>query len=258
MIKLTKVSDIYNKLNEIAPFNTQLGFDNSGLLVGDMDSKVTKIAIALDATPYTVNKSAEQGCDLLITHHPIIFGALKSLSSNDAAFHAIKCGVSVISAHTNLDAAVDGVNDCLSNVIGLTNVAPLSNGDDIVPLARIGFMKSDRIMSTVDFAEFLKEYIDCSAVKLTQSDNNIIKSVAVCGGSGGDYITAAKNAGADALITGECKHHERLLAAQIGLNLFECGHYCTEQFVKIQIYKEINRIFNKVIIIDEKDPAIYI
>lgn len=254
---MLKVADIYNKLNEIAPFDTQLSFDNAGLLVGNMDDNVSKIAIALDATPETVKSAHDNGCDLLITHHPIIFNSIKSLSEIDAAYHAVKLGVCVISAHTNLDASFGGVNDCLCDKIGVVDAKPLSNGEDTVPLARIGTVKAEFATSCNSYAELLKKCIGCGSIKLTQSKANI-STVAVCGGAGGDYILAAKYSGADALVTGECKHHERLLAKQIGISLFECGHYCTEYLVKEYLYNQLKTVLDNIIIINENDPAIYI
>ncbi len=257
MNSMTKISEIYSLINQFAPFDTQLSFDNAGLLIGNADDCVTKIAISLDATPDTVKTAYENGANLLITHHPVIFGSLKSISKYDAAYHAIRLGVSVISAHTNLDAAVGGVNDCLCMAIDLCNIKPLSSDDDVVPLARIGDIKDSNYMSSADFGELLKKSIKCGGIKLTATDNQI-KRVAVCGGSGGDYIIAAKNSGADALVTGECSHHHRLLAKQLGITLFECGHFCTEQTVKAKLYEIIKPICNNVFIIDETDPAIYI
>ncbi len=254
---MIKISDVYNTIDDFAPFKTQLSFDNAGLLIGDMDNTVNRIAISLDATPDTIFSAHKNGCDLLVTHHPVIFGAISNISSLDVAYQAVKFGVSVISAHTNLDASYGGVNDCLCDVIGLCEVKPLSNGDDIVPLARIGSIRTNIIMNTRSFAEFAKNCIKCDCVKLTESNSNIV-NVAVCGGAGSDYIVAAKNAGADALITGECKHHERLLAKQIGLTLLECGHFCTEQFIKNKLKTILLPICSDIVIIDETDPAIYI
>lgn len=251
---MIKASDVYTAIDKFAPFDTQLGFDNAGLLIGDMNDDVSRIAIALDATADTILAAHSCGCELLVTHHPVIFGGLKNISSVDPAYHALKLGVSVISAHTNLDSANGGVNDCLCDVIGINGVSPLSNGEDNVPLARIGNIDAVPVMSLVSD---IKKKLSCGCIKLTAS-NNIINKVAVCGGAGGDYILAAKSAGVDALVTGECKHHERLLAKQLGISLLECGHFCTEQLIKVKLREILLPVCDNIVIIDECDTATYI
>ena len=250
---MIKVSEIFNAINAFAPFKTQLDFDNSGLLVGSENSDVDKVAISLDATVNAITIAAEKGCNLLVTHHPIIFSPLKSITSDEAAFVAVKHGVSVISAHTNLDAANGGVNDCLAKAIGLKDISVLSGSGD-VPMARIGKLNA---VSSQSFAAYLKKELNCGGVKYVDKDGCICK-VAVCGGAGGDFIEAAFLAGADAYVTGECRHHERLLAKKLGIALFECGHYSTEQVVKQALADLISKLGVAVEIIEEKDPANYI
>lgn len=250
---MVKVLDVLNAIDEFAPFNTQLDFDNSGLLVGDLGDSVTKVAVALDATEQTINKTAELGCQLLVTHHPIIFSPLKSISSNDLAYVAVKKGVAVISAHTNLDASVGGVNDCLAKAIELKDVSPLS-GSGHFPMGRIGKISA---VSAQSFGRHLRNCLNCNGIRFVDNGRSIAK-VAVCGGAGGDFIEAAYQNNADAFVTGECKYHERLLASKLGISLFECGHFATEQVVKRNLADVIGRIGVTTVLIDEKDPANYI
>ena len=248
------VGDIYDAIDKFAPFETQMSFDNAGLLIGNRSDSVSKVAVALDATIDTVKSAADNKCELLITHHPIIFNPIKSMRTDSEVYAAVKLGVAVISAHTNLDAADGGVNDCLAKAIGMNNVSKLSDGSPYPPMARIGDIQS---MSDVELALHLKKALGCGGVK-TVRVKDTIKRVAVCGGAGGDFIVCAKEAGADALITGECKHHERLLAKRMGINLYECGHYCTEQIVKSKIAEIISELCDEVVVLDESDPAEYI
>lgn len=254
MKTVSTVGDFYDAINEFAPFATQMSFDNSGLLIGDRNGPVSKVAVALDATINTIKSAADNKCGLLITHHPVIFNPLRCMATDSEAYVAAKLGVAIISAHTNLDAADGGVNDCLATAIGMSNVSKLSDGSPYPPMARIGDVPS---MSDVELAQQLKKALGCSRVK-TVRVNDIIRRVAVCGGAGGDFIACAKEAGADALITGECKHHERLLAMKMGINLFECGHYCTEQVVKSKLVEIISKLCDEVVVLDESDPAEYI
>ncbi len=248
------VSDIFDIIDNSAPFSTQLGFDNSGLLVGDPNAGVTKVAIALDATIETVNKASELGCQLLVTHHPIIFSPLKHVTPDDVAFVAVSKGIAVISAHTNLDASKGGVNDCLAKLIGMTDITPLSDGSDNVPMARIGKLNA---VSSESLARHVKSTLGCGCVKFVPCDG-AIKTVAVCGGAGSDFIISALKEGAQALITGECRHHERLMAKQLGIALLECGHFATEQPVKTALKAMIESAKVEAVVLSETDPAMYI
>ena len=123
------VNDIYAYLNEFCPFDTACDFDNVGLLVGDKNANVTKAIIALDCTLDAVNQAIETGAELIITHHPIIFSPLKSVTAESTVYRLIKNNISVISAHTNLDIAYGGVNDCLAATLNLRDVENVV-GDD--------------------------------------------------------------------------------------------------------------------------------
>lgn len=250
---MIKVADVYEAINSVAPFNTQLDFDNSGLLVGDANADVSKVAIALDATYDTVKAAIDSNYQLLITHHPVIFSPLKRVTTDDVCYYAIKNGLSIISAHTNLDVANGGVNDCLASVLGLKDIQPLTDSGEI-PMGRVGFLNA---VSAQSFAAYLKSSLDCGCVKFV-ANVGPIKKVAICGGAGGDFILAAKQSGADAYVTGECRHHERLLAKQLGIGLFECGHFSTEQFVKNALKILMDKIGLESVVIDEKDPADYL
>ena len=119
------VGDIYNYIDKFAPFKSCAEWDNVGLLVGDRSKTVKRAAIALDITPHNVMQAAESGCNLIISHHPVIFHPIKSLNSYSAPYLLAKHGISAICAHTNLDAAAGGVNDVLANIIGLRDVRPI-------------------------------------------------------------------------------------------------------------------------------------
>lgn len=119
-----KVWDIYKALDELAPFSHQEKWDNSGLLVGDRDREVTKIVILLDATAEAVRQAAAQGAQLLISHHPVIFDPLKQVTTDSPVGIALQKQVSILSAHTNLDMAEGGVNDCLAQALELEQIEP--------------------------------------------------------------------------------------------------------------------------------------
>ena len=249
-----KIRDIYNAINTLAPFDTCLEDDSVGLLVGDMDTAVSRVAVALDVTRATVSAAKDAGAQLLLTHHPAYFGAIDEQPSGCAAFLARDLGLAIISAHTNLDAADGGVNDCLAAALGLLSVEKLSDGSDNVPMARVGELKAD---SAAALAEYAKTRLGVCGVKLTDCGQAITR-VAVCGGSGGDFLDAAKAAHAQALLTGESKHHLRLHAREIGVSLLECGHFCTEQVVKGKLAETVRALGVEAVMLSERDPADYI
>ena len=251
-----KVIDIYNFLDSIAPFNTALPFDNAGLLVGEGQKEVKKIGVILDVTPEAVDFAAQNGIDLIISHHPVIFNPLKRLQTDSVPYLLAKYDIAVISAHTNLDAAKGGVNDALAKALELENIAPLAENDggDFPPMGRTGTLK--RPMSDRDFAIFVAEKLSTKA-KTVLSGKEIAK-VALCGGAGEDFITPALKAGADALVTADVKHHNLLLAGSLGLCLIDAGHFETENVV-VPILAEKLAAFSatETVIIPQSPPAVW-
>ena len=216
-----KVRDIYDFLNEYAPFSTQEEWDNSGLTVGSFEKEVSKIFIALDTTKNVVEEAKNWGADLVITHHPMIFTPISQVTDDMTVYEAVISGMSFIAAHTCLDKAVGGVNTCLAEAVGIKNVTDTE--DEFLKIGEIETTSADR------FAEHLKKSLGGS-VSYTDSGKAITK-VAFCSGGGGDFVAMAKKIGADAFLTGEAKHHEFLLSEDIGISLFAAGHYETENVV---------------------------
>ena len=114
---MATVKDIYNFIDSIAPFSTQEEWDNSGFTVGNENKEVSKILFALDITSDVVNQAINNNCDLIITHHPLIFKPVSNVLSDSLIYKLVENGISIISAHTNYDKAVDGVNDILCSTI---------------------------------------------------------------------------------------------------------------------------------------------
>lgn len=249
---MVRVSDIYNELNALAPFSECLEEDSVGLLVGSMNAAADKVAVALDVTKATVEGAINSGCTLLVTHHPAYFGELADQPDDSPAKLAMRAGLNIISAHTNLDIAKGGVNDALCHVLGIKNAKALCGFGD-VPMARVGELCFDNVNELVKYA---KDKLGTGGAKFTYVDSKIT-TVAVCGGSGGDFILPAVEAGAQALITGESKHHLRLLAREKGIALIELGHFCTEQPVKRVLAETIKQVGAEVTVLDEQDPAVY-
>lgn len=222
-MKIT-VKDVFEFINGIAPFDTQESWDNSGLLVGKPDAEVKKIAFALDPTISTLNKAAEDGANLLITHHPVIFDPLKSVLSDTVVFEAIKKDIAIISAHTCWDIAQGGVNDVLAGIIGLTDITPIVPDENGNCMLRKGELKT--AVPAEEFADIVSVALD--TVVRVSSPEKLIKTVAVCGGSGASMLSALKAEGIDAYVTGDAKHNDFLDAIDLDIALLAAGHYETE------------------------------
>ncbi len=252
---MIKVKDIYEYIGEISPYDYQCQWDNCGLLVGDMNKEVKRIGVCLDATELTVESAAQNKVDLMVTHHPVIFTPQKSFTKGNIAYEAAISGVSVLSAHTCLDCAEDGVNDVLCDIIGVNNTVGVPSADCSVPMARIGY--TDEVTAE-DFARLIAEKLD-TVCKLVKGKSNV-KKVAVCGGSAFDFFYEAANMGADTYVTGEVKHHELLIARDMGINLIVAGHYETEKPVMLKLKDKLAVRFpeTEVILLDETNPVEYV
>lgn len=217
---MTTVFDLYHTIDQLAPFATAEEWDNVGILAGAGGCAVTKVLVALDCTVPVIEKARRAGAELVITHHPVIFEGLRVLHRDSLPWKLAEAGLSVISAHTNLDIAEGGVNDALAEALGLTDVEPL-------PIGRLG--RLPEAMEARDFAAYVKAQLNAPGVRFTGS--RTVETVALCGGSGGKYLSDALERGADAYVTGEAPHHIWLEAAERGICLVEAGHFHTENVV---------------------------
>lgn len=246
------VKDIYEFIGSIAPFEKQCEWDNSGLIVGNINAKVAKIGVVLDITSDAVKYAAENGIDLIVSHHPVIFRAIKTLSANDPAYMLARNEISAICAHTSLDIAKGGVNDALADTLGFKNACPLSDSGEaeMVRVAEIEETDGENLAKLV--ADKL------STVVTAANSGKPIKKVALCGGAGGDFLHAVASAGFDAYITGEAKHHEFLEAHELGIALLAAGHFETENPVVASVADKIRNNFDcEIEIIPQQSPVKY-
>ena len=215
---MTTAGEIYAYIDRFAPFHTAMGFDNPGLLVGARDTEVRSVLFALDITPQVVREAAEMGAQLIVSHHPVIFHPLKSLSPDSAPYLLAQYGIAAICAHTNLDRAGGGVNDTLAGLLGLREVRTAGDG-----LCRIGTL--DAPADGGIFAATVGKTLH-TAVRF-RAGRRPVRTVCLCSGAGGDYLLPLLGE-ADAFLTGELRHHEWLEAAAAGVTVVEAGHYATE------------------------------
>ena len=215
-------------MEEIAPRPLALDFDNVGLLVEPDHAEIRKVLIALDCTTVTAREAIDLGVDLLVTHHPQFFHGVKSIGFSSpvtgAAALLLRHGIGHYAAHTNLDAAEGGVNDILAELLGLQNAAPIP----LENIGRVGVLPSPiKLSALVERCNALLN----SRAAYTGDPDRLVSRIAVLGGAGGGDIEYARDAGAEAYITGEAKHNQILEAREMDLPLILCGHYETERMV---------------------------
>ena len=249
------VQSVFEILNQLAPFDTQMGFDNAGVLIGSPKKEVNKIGVVLDVTHEAIDYAAANGIDLIVSHHPVIFSGLKAIDGDSVVYRLIKEEIAVISAHTNLDAAEQGVNQVLAQTLELTHIEPLGLPQEPTPpMGRIGDLCQE--MTCKEFAEWVNRKLN-TRVKFINTEKPV-KRVAVCGGAGEDFILPAVMKGADALVTADVKHHNFLLAKSLGLALMDGGHFETEWGIVPALCKQLENLGDvSVVVIPQSSPVEY-
>ncbi len=226
---MIKVREIRDYLDSRVPFSTKMDFDNVGLLAGEPDREVRLALCALDVTDAVIEEAESIGAELILAHHPLIFHALKSVRSDDLVGRKIyalaRSGISAICLHTNLDAAAGGVNDALIEALGCVETEPLG-GEGAMP--RIG-----RLPKSLPLEAFLsqtKRALSANGLRYVDGGREV-SVVGCCGGSGGEFLEEAIEAGCDTFVTADVKHDRFLAASEYGVNLIDGGHFSTENVV---------------------------
>lgn len=220
------VKELYEYMNEKIPPSLSCEWDNDGLMCCPKpERQIKKVLVALDVSEEIVDTAVAKECDLIISHHPLVFKPLKALTPYAGVprklLKLVENGIAVMSFHTRFDAVCGGVNDVLANVLGLKNVE--SFGVDGEEMGRVGFVEETELSL---FAAKVKEVLGSPVV--LYSGNLPVKRVAVLGGNGDDFVSAAKNAGADTYLSGRIGYHMMADAKENGINLVEAGHHFTE------------------------------
>ena len=232
---MATVKGIYNYIDKFAPFCNQEEWDNSGLLVGDENQVVNKILFALDITTDVVNQAIDCNADLIITHHPLIFKPVSNVLSDTIIFKLIENKISIICAHTNYDKAVDGVNDTLCNTVGFIKFEKVEG-------TCLNIAYKDKSVSAEEFVCEIKNKL--SGMVRYNSVKKKINKVAVCSGSGSDYLQLAKELNCDALLTGDASHHAFLDANEMDVLLVAAGHFETENVAMKPLADKLKNEFN--------------
>ena len=217
------VRDLHLLIDRLAPFDTQMESDNAGFLVGSAEQEISTVLLALDLSQPVIDEALSLGAQLIITHHPLMFTPVRSLTEDDYEGRLIRRlireNISFIAAHTNLDKAPGGMNDTLARLCGLKEIT----GEEFF---RCGVLSVPH--TAADYADQLKKSL-CTTVRLMGPADALIRKVGLCSGGGSDEWVHASEAGCDAFISGEIKHHHALAMADRRIVALECGHFGTEE-----------------------------
>lgn len=226
-----KANKIIEIIERVCPERLAYSWDNVGLLCGDGEKEVKRILVTLDTNISTVKEAVEKGADMIVSHHPILFGGIKRIDYTSSTGQMIKLlienNITLFAAHTNMDTASGGINDKLAQMFSLTDIKILDQHteDETAGLGRIGKLKEPVKFS--DFTNKCKEILNTPVRAAGDFDKTIV-TVAVASGSCSEVIPLAKAKGADVIITGDMKYHNMIDAAELGICVVDAGHYPTE------------------------------
>lgn len=233
------VLELYNALEKMIPRELCCDWDNDGIMcLPEPNKQVRKVLLSLDATADAVRYAADNGFDLMITHHPMIFRPIKSIT-DERLFSLIKNGVGVFSFHTRLDKVNGGVNTALAELLTLTDTERF--GED-----GLGVIGSVAPVTDRDFVLMAKEKLGAPKAEAVL-DGKTVTRIAVVGGDGEHYIKDAVNAGADLYISGRLSYNDMTDAHAYGMSLAALGHYHTENPVLDKLEKMIKDIDPSII-----------
>ena len=220
-----RVRDITSAIEDFAPLSIQESWDNSGLIVGSPDQEVHGVLVGFDCTPELVDEAVASGMDMIITHHPLIFGGLKRISPDDptgeTVIKAVSAGIAVYAAHTTADKVIGGVSGTMARRLGLKDVTVLDEEGDGIGLGAVGNLPEP--MGAESFIKFVKSRLGLSVARCSHPLDIPVERVAMCGGSGSSLISKAMESGAQAYLCGDISYHHFFTPK--GFMVMDIGHF---------------------------------
>ncbi len=261
------VGEILNYINELAPWKFAEDWDNVGLMLGGRADEVKKVLLCLDVTTKVIDEAIDQGANLIISHHPFLFSKLNTVDldtmKGKQISTLIKNNINIISAHTNLDVAVGGVNDTFAEAIGISNCRILESyipkGHDVdVGMGKVGELPSE--LRFEDLVNIVKRNLNIENLRIIGTQPETVKNVATFCGSFDVDLDIIKQQSIDVLITGDMKYHDSLDAREMGLCIIDVGHFASEHLIVNKLKKLLEVRFESLNIICsslEEDPFIF-
>lgn len=246
------VSDILQSIEAIAPPYMKEDWDNVGLLCGRRDRDVKKILVALDPFRNVIAEAIEENADLIVTHHPLIFGDSLSAVNEDTEtgrclLTLIEHNIAAINAHTNLDLAPGGINDVLAATLGLTDIQVITPEGTDAQGRPYGLLRSGSVpeQPLEAFLASVKQDLHCDGLRYVEVGRPVHK-VAVGGGSCAGGIEEVSAAGCDTFVTADVKYNQFRTAYELGLNLIDAGHFHTENPTMSVLAAKLRAAFSDV------------
>ncbi len=234
------VRELLDELEKFAPLALQEDYDNSGIQIEGPNVELSSVLVSLDPTPQALKTAVANECQLVLTHHPLLFKGIKRLTTKDPIgdmiYTTIMNNITLYAAHTNYDSAVGGLNDALAKKLKMFNVAPLvpsvlGNNSGI---GRVGEVEP---MDIREFAYFVKRAFESRMVRLAPTGPHKVHRVAICSGSGSEFIEKALEAKVDVYVTGDITYHEMIKAISANLSLVIVEHDESEKFFEDEMVK---------------------
>lgn len=230
-----KLSEIIRLMEEFAPKEYKESYDNVGLMVGDREAAITSILVSLDTTLEVINEAAEKGCELIISHHPILFRKAASITEDTLLGKkirkAVQKDINIYASHTNLDITENGINDLLVKLLGFDTAVVMEKSTNPSAGEKEGIGRLIVLQETVllsDMCLRVKDSLKLPYIRYSGEDKWTVKKVAVINGSGQDYFELAKKMGADCIISGDTTYHYVSDLNEEGIAVIDAGHYGTE------------------------------
>ncbi len=231
------VKEVAALLEEKVPTALKMDFDNVGLLVGLTGREVTSTVLALDITDAVIREAVANKSELIVSHHPLILDPLKNITDEDLTGRKITelltHSISAICLHTNLDSVSGGVNDALADAIGarvLEVIEPTGVSPDGKPAGIGRICELPEPTGMLDFLFAVRMRLGVSGLRYHDAGRPVHR-ITICSGSGGDFVYEAAKNGSDTVLVGEMKYHQWLDGRELGLNILEADHFCTENVV---------------------------
>lgn len=248
---MTTVSNIYTYLNALAPQSRSMDWDNGGLLCGRGSKEVHRILVALDPFEDVAMEAAEMEAELIVTHHPLIFRPITTVTDETAIGRTIlllaKHDISAINLHTNLDLAPEGVNDVLSKRLGLENVQIMDPTDTDDAGRQWGLLRCGTVAQkpVEQYLQFVKEVLGTPVLRYADGGKPVHR-VACGGGSCADEIGSVSRAGCDTFVTSDAKYNDFWDARDLGITLIDAGHFYTENPVCTYLCRKLAEAFPEI------------
>lgn len=227
-----KCQMVVDMLERLAPGRLAEDWDNPGLLVGSLQQEVKRVYVCLDVSLPAAEEAAARGAELIVAHHPMIFRGIRHVRTDLYDGRLLQLllsrNIAVYAAHTNLDIARGGVNDVLAAAVGLEGLEGLqpAEGEPDAAIGRVGRLPEKK--SLEEFARQVRKALGVEHLRVVRGNGRPVRKVALCGGSGADFIGRAACAGADVYLTGDVKYHDAQKAVRQGISLIDAGHFATE------------------------------